>query len=191
MGGGAGPRGGNLGGRNQAPRGRPRRDARRRPPSLRARRALLYAGRCEEARAELAHVLDWSPLHPAALRLLDRLEPKPDFLPHGCEGMTTFVIGEDPLIHSSPRFREYALIYPDEAGGGVQIIRFCPFCGAELPDPLRDEWFRRVQWAMREEEFDLDRLPEPFRSDIWWREPGRRPEETPEQKAFAERPESD
>jgi hypothetical protein len=44
----------------------------------------------------------------------------------------------DCLVHYSPRFREYGLIVHD-GGSSTCLIRFCPWCGAQLPESLRDQ----------------------------------------------------
>jgi hypothetical protein len=42
----------------------------------------------------------------------------------------------DCLVHYWPELREYGLIVHD-GGSSVIVIRFCPWCGAKLPDSLR------------------------------------------------------
>jgi hypothetical protein len=64
---------------------------------------------CEEMRRQAEHVCDQHP---------DRFE---------CP---------DCLVHYSERFQEYGLIVHD-GGSSVVRIRFCPWCGAELPESLR------------------------------------------------------
>ena len=54
----------------------------------------------------------------------------------------------DYLIGFSPRFNEYGLWIHDGEGGSAFstiVIRFCPFCGAALPDGRRDQWFDRLE----------------------------------------------
>ncbi|WP_425302983.1 DUF6980 family protein [Nocardia otitidiscaviarum] len=53
-------------------------------------------------------------------------------------------------------------------------FNYCPWCGAKLPDSLRDEWFDRI--------FDLGldgpedvRIPVDMRTDAWWANPGEAP----------------
>ncbi len=42
----------------------------------------------------------------------------------------------DCLVDFSARSRQYGLMIRNEAGGGMILIRFCPWCGTGLPDPL-------------------------------------------------------
>jgi hypothetical protein len=69
-----------------------------------------------------------------------------------------------PLVYL-PSYREYALSVA--GGSALQMITFCPWCGAQLPDSLRDEWFDRL------EELGIEpgtgQTPAPFQDDTWWR----------------------
>lgn len=73
----------------------------------------------------------------------------------------------DCLVHYSPRLREYGLIVHD-GGSSSCRIHFCPWCGAQLPESLRDRWFEEVEqlgldpWT--------DEIPEPYCSSAWWQE---------------------
>jgi hypothetical protein len=42
----------------------------------------------------------------------------------------------DCLVDFSERFREYGFIVHD-GSSSVEVIRFCPWCGAKLPPSLR------------------------------------------------------
>lgn len=79
-----------------------------------------------------------------------------------------------PIVYE-PKFREYALALVES--DAQQLIHYCPWCGAELPDSLRDRFFD-----------DMERLgvdypdespPPQYSSDAWWRagEPSARREE--------------
>lgn len=72
----------------------------------------------------------------------------------------------DALIAYTPKFREYGLIVHDGGTSTIEIA-FCPWCGSQLPSPLRDEWFDELDRLGLEPE--SDELPEPLRSDAWWR----------------------
>jgi len=63
------------------------------------------------------------------------------------------------------KFREYGLPILD-GGTSFITIQFCPWCGARLPDSLRNKWFDSL------EKLGLDvhtgNIPEKFLSDRWW-----------------------
>src|SRR4051812_25368683 len=60
----------------------------------------------------------------------------------------------DALVDYIPKFDEYGLIIHD-GGRSAFVIRFCPFCGAILPESKRDKWFETLEalcidpWARR------------------------------------------
>ena len=95
-----------------------------------------------------------------------------DYLPHACDQMRTYV--DDPRlpVGYTPRFREYWIPLVD--GHAYQRINFCPWCGADLPDSLRYEYFDALEGI--DPEFDvmteLSDLPAEFRGDSWWRADG-------------------
>jgi hypothetical protein len=41
-----------------------------------------------------------------------------------------------------PKFREYGIVILD-GGSSMKRINYCPWCGTQLPSPLRDEWFEK------------------------------------------------
>lgn len=89
--------------------------------------------------------------------------------PHRCDSMARALDEDDTSISYGDRFREYLLLIHDGGTSGV-LMRFCPFCGAELPESLRDEWFAKVE-AM-ELEPDDPRVPPAMRTGAWWRAGG-------------------
>jgi hypothetical protein len=64
-------------------------------------------------------------------------------------------------------FREYGLTV-DDGGSSFLVIDFCPFCGVELPQSLRDAWFARLNDLGLEPE--NPRVPPEMRDASWWRE---------------------
>jgi hypothetical protein len=62
------------------------------------------------------------------------------------------------------KFREYALVVDADT---LQVIMHCPWCGAQLPRSLRDEFFDQLEKASLEP--DDANVPIDFRSDAWWR----------------------
>jgi len=93
---------------------------------------------CEDMRREVERVCDQHP---------DR---------HDCP---------DCLVAYSPKFREYGLIIHD-GGSSCGVIRFCPWCGARLPESLRYRWFDELEALGLEP--DDDAVPERYRSSAWW-----------------------
>jgi hypothetical protein len=75
----------------------------------------------------------------------------------------------DNLIDYSPKFREYGLIIHD-GGTSSCRIRFCPWCGAQLPASLRDHWFEELD-RLRIDPWEGN-VPEEFQSDAWWKHRG-------------------
>jgi hypothetical protein len=64
-----------------------------------------------------------------------------------------------------PKFREYGLPILD-GGTSYIAIQFCPWCGARLPDGLRNEWFDALEKLGLA--VDSENIPEKFLSDRWW-----------------------
>lgn len=71
----------------------------------------------------------------------------------------------DCLVCYSPKFREWGLIVHD--GGSSSVgIRFCPWCGTQLPDSLRERWFAEME--LRGLDPWSDAIPEDLQSEAWW-----------------------
>ena len=71
----------------------------------------------------------------------------------------------DCVVDYSPMFREYGLIIHD-GGSSSYNIRFCPWCGARLPESLRDRWFTEME--QRGVDPWEGEVPEEYRSEAWW-----------------------
>jgi hypothetical protein len=96
----------------------------------------------------------------------DEQPPISDEPSHICEGIASALADPDiPLVYDD-KFREYGIPVQD-GGSSVVVIEFCPFCGTKLPDPLRDEWFDRLDQLGLEP--DSPGLPLDMRSGAWWR----------------------
>ena len=54
------------------------------------------------------------------------------------------------------------------------VMRYCPFCGVELPKSLLDEYCDELEKAVGKEYCDIkeDEIPEEFKSDEWWKKRG-------------------
>lgn len=99
-----------------------------------------------------------------------------------CEEMHSHLFGSDEKaseIHFDyyPVFREYFINYKEDCGGGIQLIKYCPWCGSELPKGLRNEFFDTL-----EKEYNIETdigeykektdVPIEFKSDEWWKKRG-------------------
>lgn len=61
--------------------------------------------------------------------------------------------------------REYGIEYRD-SGPSIQAIYYCPWCGARLPESLRDVWFERLE-ALGLEPGDPN-IPAEMLTSQWW-----------------------
>jgi len=93
-------------------------------------------------------------------------ELQADSSPHPCDGMARALDDLSIPLAYNDKFREHSIPIQD-GGSSVAIIQFCPFCGAKLPDSLRDEWFERLDQLGLEP--DSPELPLDLRSGAWWR----------------------
>jgi hypothetical protein len=85
--------------------------------------------------------------------------------------MDAFILDELLPIVYNEVFREYGIRYSD-GSHSYQVIRYCPWDGARLPKPLRDEWFDRLDELGLEPEDPA--VPEEMRTGSWWQQsPGR------------------
>ena len=87
-------------------------------------------------------------------------------LPHACSLMRTMIDDERVPVSYLPRFREFAI--ETSTTLVVEVFYWCPWCGAKLPESLRDELGDRLE-ALGLNIFD-ENIPEKFRSDQWWRD---------------------
>ncbi len=71
----------------------------------------------------------------------------------------------DCLVSYLPKFREFGIIIHD---GGESSIRidYCPWCGARLPESLRDEWYDRLDALGLEHE--SNEIPQSLLTEKWW-----------------------
>jgi hypothetical protein len=85
---------------------------------------------------------------------------------HCCKEMAYHLSEGEVAVTYSLKFREYGIRYLD-GGSATQLIHYCPWCGARLPESLRDKWFDEV-FALGLEPGD-PRLPEQYKSDEWYK----------------------
>ncbi len=67
-------------------------------------------------------------------------------------------------------FREFGIPVCD-GGSSFIVVKYCPWCGAKFPKPLRDLWYARLD-EMGIDPDEENRVPEEMKSDLWWRKGG-------------------
>ncbi len=91
---------------------------------------------------------------------------------HCCNEMRSYVVDRDVPVCHAPEVREYGISILDGEDSpadddSYETISFCPWCGAQLPEPLRELWFDRLE-AMGVDAWGDD-VPTAYQSDEWWR----------------------
>ena len=74
-------------------------------------------------------------------------------------------------------FEEYMRGYylPTSPGGVILGLDFCPFCGQNLGKCLNSEYYDILfkEYGLEfPETLDVDKVPEEFKTDEWWRKRG-------------------
>jgi hypothetical protein len=83
-----------------------------------------------------------------------------------CCAMMIDKLNDETTIVYVPKFREYGIPVSD-GGSSFVTLWFCPWCGARLPQSLRDEWFEALEkLGLTPESGDI---PQEFLTDSWWR----------------------
>lgn len=87
-----------------------------------------------------------------------------------CKELEDFSLNNETYFNFMPKFREWAIEYKEEYGGGQIQIRYCPWCGCKLPEGLSEKWFEEL------EKLNIDpwhdQIPEKFQTDEWYKELG-------------------
>ena len=86
---------------------------------------------------------------------------------HCCDMMERNLSEGETAIRYIAKFREYGIPVLD-GGSSMIVIRFCPWCGADLPESLSDEWFELL--ASKNLELDDPAIPEDMLTDAWWKQ---------------------
>ena len=88
---------------------------------------------------------------------------------HCCPDMQYMVEEENNSIIFVPQYREYGVPIRD-GGSSYLLVKFCPWCGAKLPDSLRNEFFDILEKLGIDYPCSKNKLPEAMRSEKWWQE---------------------
>ena len=89
-------------------------------------------------------------------------------LTHTCETHADPADCPDALVCYVPKFDEYGLWIHD-GGRAFSTIKYCPWCGARLPQSRRDEWFEKLESMGIDDPSEQD-VPQQFQSDAWYRD---------------------
>lgn len=81
--------------------------------------------------------------------------------------------GRNRILDWDAPWNEY-LIPISYDGYKATVIRFCPWCGAQLPASRRKQWYDTL-YALGYNDPGEQEIPAEFRSDRWWRGLGREP----------------
>jgi len=73
----------------------------------------------------------------------------------------------DALVAYEARYDEYGLVIHD-GGGSVLSIKHCPWCGAKLPESLRNRWFDELE-ALGFDDPATQEVPAKYNGDAWYR----------------------
>jgi hypothetical protein len=138
-------------------------DARRRPKlSPRRWEPVEYPiGYVDQYGWNLEHGMDWQ----------GREAP-----PHLCLGMQLVFWNTRQNFKYIPFTREYGFgrVVPERCTEflpmRIRTIRYCPFCGTELPPSLKQAWYETL--AAEKIDPNDDGLPAKYLSDTWWKELG-------------------
>ena len=88
---------------------------------------------------------------------------------HCCPDMQYMVEEENNSIIFVPQYREYGVPIRD-GGSSYLLVKFCPWCGAKLPDSLRNEFFDILEKLGIDYPCPKNKLPKAMRSEKWWQE---------------------
>ncbi|MBQ8575399.1 MAG: hypothetical protein IJ447_05060 [Clostridia bacterium] len=74
------------------------------------------------------------------------------------------------VIYYSSKFNEYGIPIHDGENGRASsyiLIEYCPWCGKELPESKRDEWFELLEELGFDCPFEDD-IPQKFKTSEWY-----------------------
>ena len=83
-----------------------------------------------------------------------------------CDGHISKFDCPDFVIMYIPEFDEYSIVIHDGGKSGI-LIRYCPWCGKELPMPKRDLWFEILEKLGFDDPFEQD-IPVEFLNETWY-----------------------
>ena len=76
--------------------------------------------------------------------------------------------GPNRIVDWIASWNEYRIPVPYD-GYASTLIRYCPWCGSQLPASRRNEWYRVLNEMGYNDPGGDDVIPSEFESDQWWR----------------------
>ena len=92
---------------------------------------------------------------------------------HCCKEMTFFLEENKVAVNYSIKDREYSINLRNSHA--IQLIKYCPWCGATLPKQLSDEWFdilEKEYGIVDPSDKEREKVPAEFQTDEWWKKRG-------------------
>lgn len=90
---------------------------------------------------------------------------------HCCAEMNIHIHEKERVVKYFVETREYGIQASEYI---VQMLKFCPWCGKQLPPSLREKFFDVLELEYEiitnaGDYKDRPDIPEEFRSDKWWK----------------------
>ena len=76
--------------------------------------------------------------------------------------------GPNRIVDWITSWNEYRIPIPCDGYASTEI-RYCPWCGAQLPPSRRGEWYQTLYGMGFDDPGGDDPIPPEFESDQWWR----------------------
>lgn len=77
---------------------------------------------------------------------------------------------ENKVIYYSSKFREYGIPVKNSCEGIASsyiLIKYCPWCGENLPESKRNEWFDALELLGYDSPLDQE-IPLDFQTSAWY-----------------------
>jgi hypothetical protein len=92
-----------------------------------------------------------------------------------CKELSNLISANEISLTYSKKERYYGINYKPRTGGGIQLIKFCPWCGSALQKDLIEEYASIVFDELGYDPLDINykkKIPSEFKTDKWWKKRG-------------------
>lgn len=91
---------------------------------------------------------------------------------HCCQSMQDLLEEKKLPMEYNPILREYYIKI--NSSRVIYCMFYCPWCGSQLPESLRSQWFDIIhdEYLIENPMDDKRRIPKEFRTDEWWKKRG-------------------